>query len=325
PPGEWLVKDQPRMKSFIQDPKARAAAEAEWERKLREGWKDTRLKRAPVDYTRNSASFLSGILKIKSDHCPLVGTGGTSRYGVYYRYYVTNRWGHAPEEGKPAERVGAKLVEGIVTRAMREMLRSVPRDLDRKVAKFVEEYRRELRVRFADSEALRREKAELEAWYKSTFSVASARGKSLLADEAKRTEDRLDEIERLLATKPHDALFADLDVHAVVASVSRQFAKLADASSNADAKMLRAMSEVFVASLTLDPPTGEIEAEFALPAWALTRKDAIIQRVLETGTNDFIGSACKNSQDSLILHRAVGRKPIRRNTMRRTRASSNHT
>jgi hypothetical protein len=238
----------------------------------------------------------------------MIGSDGPTRGDDVLRYYITRREAHYPTAGAPKERIRADLVEGEVRAAVRVALQDFELHAQ-KIVKFVEDKKRELRGKTDDSAGLRAEKAELEEWYKKVFSLAGTRGQSVLADEAHRVEQRLDQIEVQLAemgAAPPEYL--DVNVEDIIASIKHQFAQLPAVVDAIPSLGLRRLVEIVCSKIEFDPVDRTVGIEVALPSWVLSKRHLILDRVGTEITSDSTYSPRTNNDYIVMSSISCGEK-----------------
>jgi hypothetical protein len=279
PPSSWMLSVQPQMADFL-PPDVKEAFLAEWQRKLREGWSRPPEARVGKSPHVPSSYFLSKIVKIKSDDCPLVGsTGGEKNAPI--RYYRTSRDTNQPKAGRAPERVRADVLEHEVKGAMKLALEDFE-GVEWQITEALRKRQHELLDAQNIRDPLLREKAELERRYKDIFDVSSPRGQVVLRDRVKQIEVRLEQIDAQLVELGEGKTLSDSEIIDIVESVKEQFLYLKSTPKSGSDEELHRLAEVFVPKLMFDPDTRTIEMEIALPTWALDKKK-LIQSYVGTG------------------------------------------
>jgi hypothetical protein len=266
------------MAEFLDDD-VRRVIQARWDEHVANDGVRPKRNLQPRNLPSKSRYFLSKLIRIKGTERTMVGTDGSTRGDEVHRYYLSRRCSDAPVAGAPAERLRAEVVEEKVKEALRAALQDFDVNEPR-VAGFIEARKRELRGKTDGTFSLREEKAELEDWYKRTYSVAGVRGQTVLGHEAKRVEKRLEQIDlQLLEAGAVQPDVLNCTPAEIIASIRRQFTELKSVVDGRCFESLRGLAASLCSQLTFDPVTRVVEIEIALPSWALSKQDRLLDAV----------------------------------------------
>lgn len=286
-PEDWFMRRYPDLRDFIKKPMRKSVRKAIFRHlkskieALRQGRKINH-KTGHRYRPENSPYVLSHILHTKQGNVPMTGWPTCGMLpNQKWRYYYTHRGVKNPVNGDPFKaRVRADVVEDVVYRAIEEVC-SAPEAIGTKLSSFISEYYDAEVGEKDDMKRLLDDKRAVEQQYRLILQCGP-RGQQLLAEEARRLESRLNDLDAHIRMLRHSVPIDIEDKGAIAASVVRQFREIGKEMRDRPSAAVRRIVETLVSKLTFDCVTREVELELRLPIWAMAKEQQLLTFIRET-------------------------------------------